>query len=976
MMRAVTLIAFSLAVALPGVARAMYDASGKIPEVFSPVTGTPINTYKGGSSDQKVTLPFPFKFYGVTYESVRVGYRGYISFDQTQANTSTVYGIPSKNHPFTVIAPWWGNWGADRETVSHATLGVAPNRIFVVQWRNVYYTNDPRGQANGATFQARLYENGYKIQFAYGTSGLGNYAPQSSIRAAVGIQNATGTQGTAGLGCTTGSSAACGSIDFPENSVITFAEPADLTITRVYADEIGYAGVPMRMGVSVLNQGGNEAIGATIGFYYSSDQVFDDDDRPLEISRAVDIGIGQRREVVVTATLPSDLESGTHYIFARADPFNHIREINENNNIGPVGGLPFSIGSATPDLTVGSITIPATARAGETITVSGSIRNVGSLHIGACTVDADCGSGICDAGRCRAACSEPSDCAAPLTCDVDRGICEKPACTLDADCGDNEACNAGTCEAKKITYSVYLSENSVISLADRKLNTDLLELSSGIPAFGEVSENIDVTLPSDLGPREYYVGFIVDPENSLKEISKVNNSGPSLQPVTILTDTVTVLTSSLPDAAIQAPYGVRVKAAGGNGTFTFSLASGNLPPGLNLAAHGDISGIPLQTGDFEFRVQVESGTATATRDLAIKVNHAIVPLTLVTRELPAAEFGAPYSVKLSAVGGTAPYRWQLSEGAHLPPGLALSTDGTIEGQPEADGVFEFQVEVEDSAGGKQAAPLTLQVTSPDRMRIASTSLPAATLGVPYEAVLSAVGGTAPYVWKVVESRLLPLGATDTPEPATTEPPAGLTIATRGGVTVLTGTPALAGTWAITLEVEDADGKSDVASLVLPVRPDVPLQVATRGLPDAVIGKPYSAQLYADGAKGAVVWSVTCTPTTDPETGGVVPCPRALPESFELTPEGLITTGEAVVAKPVAADGSELARETHRFMVKAVDESGRSAIAAMSITVRPEAEKPAPPETSTCQTGFGAPSLPLAGLLAVFSLTLLRRRRTN
>ena len=94
---------------------------------------------------------------------------------------------------------------------------------------------------------------------------------------------------------------------------------------------------------------------------------------------------------------------------------------------------------------------------------------------------------------------------------------------------------------------------------------------------------------------------------------------------------------------------------------------------------------------------------------------------------------------------------------------------------------------------------------------------------------------------------------------------------------------------------------------------------------------------------------------------------AMPAIFNLTAEGLITTGEVAVEAPEAnADGTVPERATHRFMVKAQDASGRTAITALSVTVRAEAKQAAAPPQSTCQTGFGAPSVPLAAFVAVFA----------
>jgi microsomal dipeptidase-like Zn-dependent dipeptidase len=57
--------------------------------------------------------------------------------------------------------------------------------------------------------------------------------------------------------------------------------------------------------------------------------------------------------------------------------------------------------------------------------------------------------------------------------------------------------------------------------------------------------------------------------------------------------------------------------------------------------------------------------------------------------------GLPYMATLSARGGTPPYTWSVVGGS-LPPGLNLSSEGTISGRQSVNGIFEFTVMVKDS----------------------------------------------------------------------------------------------------------------------------------------------------------------------------------------------------------------------------------------------------------------------------------------
>lgn len=80
-------------------------------------------------------------------------------------------------------------------------------------------------------------------------------------------------------------------------------------------------------------------------------------------------------------------------------------------------------------------------------------------------------------------------------------------------------------------------------------------------------------------------------------------------------------------------------------------------------------------------------------------------LEITTNQLPDGSANSPYTAQLSATGGAAPYVWSVS-GA-LPPGLTMSSTGTIAGSPTAAGESTVAVEVEDSEQQPQTAQVSL-----------------------------------------------------------------------------------------------------------------------------------------------------------------------------------------------------------------------------------------------------------------------------
>src|SRR5579862_6814917 len=62
---------------------------------------------------------------------------------------------------------------------------------------------------------------------------------------------------------------------------------------------------------------------------------------------------------------------------------------------------------------------------------------------------------------------------------------------------------------------------------------------------------------------------------------------------------ITISPDSLPNGSIGTPYTAQL-SVNAQGSYTFTVASGNLPPGLGLSGQGLISGTPNQSGTYNF----------------------------------------------------------------------------------------------------------------------------------------------------------------------------------------------------------------------------------------------------------------------------------------------------------------------------------------------------------------------------------------
>jgi len=95
--------------------------------------------------------------------------------------------------------------------------------------------------------------------------------------------------------------------------------------------------------------------------------------------------------------------------------------------------------------------------------------------------------------------------------------------------------------------------------------------------------------------------------------------------------TLTITTTSpLPNAAAGSAYSQTLVATGGISPYTWSLTSGELPPGLTLTA-GVLAGTPTQGRTYDFTVSVtDSSGASATKAFALTVSVPQAPTPSVT----------------------------------------------------------------------------------------------------------------------------------------------------------------------------------------------------------------------------------------------------------------------------------------------------------------------------------------------------------
>jgi len=151
-------------------------------------------TYAPLSGDDSYGGPYPigfnFSFYGQRFTMFNISTNGFITFGPLGSSYLGNYQIPYSGSPNNIIAAYWDDMVVDSNELIYQTIGVEPNRQFVLEWYNVNrygYSSYPM------TFEIILNETSGDIWLQY--LSLSTY-PFEGQSATVGIENADGTVGT------------------------------------------------------------------------------------------------------------------------------------------------------------------------------------------------------------------------------------------------------------------------------------------------------------------------------------------------------------------------------------------------------------------------------------------------------------------------------------------------------------------------------------------------------------------------------------------------------------------------------------------------------------------------------------------------------------------------------------------------------------------------------------------------------------
>ena len=408
----------------------------------------------------------------------------------------------------------------------------------------------------------------------------------------------------------------------------------------------------------------------------------------------------------------------------------------------------------------------------------------------------------------------------------------------------------------------FLAENTALAITTTGLPeasagagyTALVEATGGNPPYAWAITNsggTDLKIDND----GFVTGIAPAVGNYTLVIEVIDRSDNREQLTTVLTvitgpDSLAIATTALPNAIDGISYTALIEAVGGKEPYTWAVTEQDGTE-FSINNEGILSGIAPRSGDYGLSLQVTDST-----DIQITESFVLTvigdtpqPLAITTTSpLPSVEEGKAYTAILEAAGGQGDYFWFLDNDGGS--SLELRDFGALVGTAPLEGQYAIAVSVTDDTR-TVSSTLILEVTAdPFPLAIIQTTLPPGFVGVPYAAVLEAIGGDAPYAWTLIESGQSTIG-----------------LSSAG---ILAGTPTTSGSFGLSYRVTDAVGNTVQSSSLLTIDESpatrasataaksgfqaMPLKITTQTLSSPNSLTRYATAVVATGGKQPYNWT--------------------------------------------------------------------------------------------------------------------------
>ncbi|MFD2573863.1 putative Ig domain-containing protein [Spirosoma soli] len=201
-------------------------------------------------------------------------------------------------------------------------------------------------------------------------------------------------------------------------------------------------------------------------------------------------------------------------------------------------------------------------------------------------------------------------------------------------------------------------------------------------------------------------------------VTATTSPGCSATATTTITSSTALITVTNPGqttATLGAPFSQPFTATGGTGgPYSFSLASGSLPPGLSLSAAGVLSGSATQAGSFTVVVQAQdSGGCVGVSTYILLVSDTSPTLSLANVSVSPASVcvGTWVTFTATVANVTGSYGYTLTNGTSTSTGTSSNPAFSQTLVASGSGVQSFTLTV-SSAGQSATATTTLTVNAP------------------------------------------------------------------------------------------------------------------------------------------------------------------------------------------------------------------------------------------------------------------------
>lgn len=761
-----------------------------------------------------LSLPFTFNFYGEDYDEVIAFTNGVVAFQPLSGSVS-ILGPPSQvpraGDPLNAyISGVWQDLEAQSGTseLRTQTLGSAPNRTFVIEYADFLR----KGQANDRiNFRIELDESDYTVRVWFGAvSGIFGSTTAMEGEAGRDGLNLLASSASCGVTCAC-APVSCGNANYPSGRRITATLPdaPDLYGT-IEAPPGASPGSTFPATIRVENGGLAAAAGSSFEVWLADNPTNLTGGRLLSSGTVGPIGALDHVELQRDILVPAGTFIREWFIGIEVDTADQIDEAREDNNLNIDGE--FGTG---PDLT-GTINAPFIIGPGEQIDVTVQARSDG----------------------------------APTT--------------------------------RSFQVAFFLSADRQIDANDVALSP--INTTLGADGFSGTI-NARPTLPASIPFARAFVLARLDGPNTVPEIDERNNDLSTAFPSRVESADleVPVLTSGgglFQGQPVEVELVVRNAGAARAADFSvcvFLTSSGaDNPPlsdlvveatGLTVPADGearvrlqptvpsDLIGDVSLVAEADCRNDIDEDSEADNvrrRDVTVFASGPDLAVTWTSTAGPA-EAGEPYPLQfrvdnfgpesataqveliLQGEGGASSFSvLPTPVSIDAQSGVAFARSVTL-GADLPSGNYDASLRVRVAQGSADPV-VSNDIDGPRRVEVSSFGVafaeprpPPGVLEQPYRWTFGAIGGDGRYAWSLSWLNQAPPGVTFDPASAT-----------------LTGQPTEIGNYPFDLRVTSGGFINQTASALVIVPPSLPLTIATRAMPPAVVGEFYAEPIQVLG----------------------------------------------------------------------------------------------------------------------------------